>query len=342
MGKTPRLFTNDKWQSTYDHFIASIANRKTSYQYDRTLRRFFAFVAKKYDKPRTPDLIIQADIEEFLQQPIMKPGPTQGQPLNPCTHNAYIMALRAFYDYCGHCEVEFRGKMVPIYRRAPPTTHIKLAKVGEVDRDMTEEEVKNFFAAIPRDTVIGRRDFALFYAALVTGRRRFELTCLLRGDLEKATFTEDGRSRIGWRYWFRAKWRVTRESAEMPLVVIEAIRRFHDAAGLDFETMPPETPLFFGLTGPTDRTKPLSLADVDRRFRKYAREAGIADNVVMHSLRWENAYQRSLANNNDLIKVMEELGWRNVEQVVHYVRRRRRKLAGDPTASKVAAKFADL
>jgi integrase len=337
-----RLFKNDKWNETFHHFVASIANTTTRYQYDKTLRRFFAFITEKYKQERTPDKIVQADIEAFLQQPVQTTGPRQGKPISPSSHNAYCNALRAFYGYCGRDLTEFRGKMVPVLRSPNPTKHLKLMKPGEVDRDMTEEEVKSFFAAIPRDTVIGRRDFALFFAAISTGRRRFELTNLLRGDLERTTFTEDGCKRTGWRYWFRAKWRVTRESAEMPLVVIEAIRRFHTSAGLDFDTMPPETPLFFGVTGPADRTKPLNLADVDRRFRKYARAAGIGDNIVLHSLRWENTWQRLQATGNNWDKVMEEMGWHSIELVARYARRRRRKEAGDPTASKVAAKFAGL
>ena len=207
---------------------------------------------------------------------------------------------------------------------------------------MTSEEVKNFFAAIPRDTIIGKRDFCLFFTALCTGRRRFEITHLLRGDLEKTHYMDaDGQEREGWRYWFRAKKRTNRESAEMPAAVIEAIRRYHTAYGLDFDTLPKEHPIFFSIPRRT-RTTPLELNTADRRFRIYANAAGIAKNVVLHSLRWENAYQRSLANNNNLVEVMEELGWRNIAQVVHYVRRRRRKMAGDPTAAKVAAKFAEL
>jgi integrase len=337
-----RLFKNDKWNETFHHFISSISNTTTRYQYDKTLRRFFAFITKKYGRETTPDKIVQADIEAFLQQPVTAGrGHRAGEPISPFTHNAYCMALRAFYSYCSRTLIEWRGKQVPILRTIPPTAHIKLAKTGDVERDMTEDEIKKFFACIDRSTLIGKRDYALFWAFLITGRRRMEITNLLRGDLEYGNFmTDDGQMRKGWRFHFRAKWRVTRESAEMDVTIIEALKDFHQAAERNFTTMDPNQPLFPGICGPANHHKPMKLDNADKRFRIYARAAGIDEQIVLHSFRWENAYQRALANGNNLIKVADELGWKSVDQAVHYIRRRKKKLAGDPTSAAIAAKFA--
>lgn len=338
----PRLWRNEKWQQCYLHFIANIASSKTRYQYNCTLRRFFLFVAEKHGKPRTPDQISSTDIEEFLQQPCRTPGARHGKPISPCTRNSYIMALRSFYAYCGHAETEFRGKMVPLYRKEPPTEHIKLALLGEVARDFTEDELWAFFAAIDRNSAIGKRDFCLFWTLFATGRRRMEITNLLRGDIEPYPFVENGQKREGWRFHFRAKRRVSREAAELPPRCLTAIKEFHQAVGLDFDTMEPDHPIFFGLSGPADRTKPLNLNTVDRRFRKYATIAGIAENIVTHSLRWENSWQRYCESGNDILAVQEALGWRSVTQAVHYIRRRKRQQVGDPIASRLEAKFAKL
>jgi site-specific recombinase XerD len=329
--KSTRFYRNEKWNNVCSRFVESISNAETRRHYSGTLYRLIEFVTTKYGSPRTPDKITKEDIEEFLRQPAQDTG----LPTSAYTFNTYLNAIRAFYLHCTRTLVEFRSKKVPLMRKGQlPTDTIGLAKTGEVDRDMVESEVRAFFAAIDRTTLRGKRDYALFWALFITGRRRKEITILRRGDLEPFEF-EGGRR--GWLYHFHAKWRVTKESAEMPQTVISALIDFHQAAGRNFATMPPETPLFPGLL--LIARQPLPLNGVDIRFRIYARRAGIADSIVVHSLRWENAYQRYLANGNDLIKTQEEMGWRSAEQAIHYIRRRRRKQGGDLTAAKLAAKF---
>lgn len=331
--KQPRYFRNEKWNKAALHFIANTPNDDTRKIYEGTLRRLTLFVARKYGSQRTPDKFSKEDIEEFLGQPVQK-NRRKGQPPSAYTVNTYLNAIRAFYLHCTRIQVDFRGKKVPLMRKdALPTDGISLAKTGDVERDMTEGEVRALFAAIDRSTVIGKRDFALFWALFVTGKRRREITNLRRGDLEQFDF-DHGR---GWRFHFRGKWRVTQEYAEMPQTVVDAIIDFHRAAGRDFATMGPNEPLFPAAIGIARR--PISLNLVATIFRKYARAAGIPDSAVPHSLRWENAWQRYLASNKDIMLVQDQMGWKSIEQAAHYIRRRKRKHAGDPTAAALAAKF---
>jgi site-specific recombinase XerD len=176
-----RLFRDSKWQNCYDRFILSLRNAGTRTSYEATVRRFFAFVAQKYGSARTPDKVSQADVEDFLSQPTSRKG-HDGEAISPFTYNSYLNALRAFYAYCGRETRSFRGKTVPLLKELP-TARMKIAKTGDVERDMEEEEVRAFFAAIDTSTIIGKRDFSLFFAAVSTGRRRMELTNLLRGDI---------------------------------------------------------------------------------------------------------------------------------------------------------------
>src|SRR5579859_4311290 len=198
--KAHRFYKNEKWNNVCRHFVASISNADTQRHYSGTLRRLIAFIEAKYQQQRTPDKITKEDIEEFLRRPSQ----------SAYTYNTYLNGIRAFYLHCTRTLVDFRGKQVPLMRKGMlPTDNIKLAKTGEVDRDMVESEVRAFFASIDRETLIGKRDYALFWALFVTGRRRKEITNLRRGDVESFEF-EHGRR--GWLYHFQAKWRVTKES----------------------------------------------------------------------------------------------------------------------------------
>jgi integrase len=153
-------------------------------------------------------------------------------------------------------------------------------------------------------------------------------------------FSENGHTRQGWLYHYRAKWKVTRDSAEMPDECIAAIRDFHQAAGRDFDTMPPDEPIFPGVAGPALRHQPMNLANVGKRFRLYARAAGIADTIVTHSLRHENAWTRYQLNGFDILDVRDALGHKNISMTMTYIEKRKRRQHGDPIASVIAGKFA--
>lgn len=330
-----RLFRNDTWQLCYEQFLDSLASPETLRQYDLTIRRFFAFVSHK-----TPDKVTRTDIEAWLHQPATW-GRNKGQPLSPYSRNAYRMTLQSFFNWCTTYLIEFRGKLAPILR-TNPTRGMKIAKGAEVDREMSDEQIAAFFEVIP-NTVCGLRDRALFRALLILGRRRQECTNLLRGDVERVVFREDGQSRPGWLYWFRGKFhRAKDDCAEIPEIVIEDLRAFHKAAGRDFDAMPADTPLFPGVTGPAKTNQPMNVNAVDLRFRKYARAAGLPDNLVVHSLRHASAWARYESNGRDAMKVRDDLRHASLVTTQRYLARRQKRQHGDPTVAALAAKFGNL
>lgn len=339
--KKKRLFAATSWQKIYDDFLATLANLNTRRQYGNVLQLFFVYIEQTYGKARTPDKISQSDIEAFLRLPV-KSGKRNGQPPMPATHNSYLNALSVFYAYCAQQEIAFRGKMVAALRKESPTTHVKMLAMGDPERDFTDGELEAFFAVIPTETAIGKRDRALFLTLLLTGRRRREIATLRRGDIQQMPFIEGVRVRTGWMYEYLGKRRVTKETAEMPRACIEAIREWHAAVGLDFDTEAADQPLFFGLDWPSRRAHSMCLAQVDIRFKHYAALAHISDDVVVHSLRYEYAWNRYQENGHDIIEVQEAVGWRSIDQALHYIKRRKRKQRGDPMAEKMSARFAHL
>lgn len=332
--KPHRYFKHDTWNVAMLHFLDSRTSPLTRVQYTAILRRFF------HDPKKTPDKYTRQEVEAFLAQPVTL-GPNAGQPLSPYTRNHYMCALKSFYQYCSRYLVPFRDRQAPLLRGVSPLAEVKLARTGDSDRDFdAESDADRFLSVIDRKTPYGKRDYALFLTLLCTGKRRAEIGNLRRGDVESVVFMENGRARQGWLYHYKAKWHVNRESAEMPAECMDAIRTFHEFAGRDFATMSPEQPLFPGITGPAKVDQPMNLNGVDRRFRQYARAAGIAENVVVHALRRENAWCRYQENGHDILDVRDALGHKNVAMTTRYIEKRKRRQRGDPVASRLAAKFA--
>jgi len=328
-------FRNKRWNTIFRDFLKQVPNATTRDHYYRTLRRFFVFIEKKYKEQRTPDKVSSTDIEEFLQLPVREDARRSGQKISPYSRNTYLTVFKAFYGYCTKPIFEFRGRRgIALFKKGMcPSDHVSLAHCGDADRDMTEEEVRKFFFVIDRTTLRGKRDFSLFWALFITGRRRKEIVMLRRRDLLPFVF-EDGHQ--GWRYRFRAKWKVEDEFAEMHQSVVDTIIEFHKAAGRDFYRLPPEAPLF---PGTIDSKHPMNPNWATTLFRNYAKEAGLPPNVVTHSLRHESAWQRYLANGHDLLAVKDDLGHSNVATTMRYIERRKKKLRGDPISAALVAKF---
>lgn len=328
MPAKPRYYKNDKWNKVCVRFVESLRSANTKRCYSHVLLCLFVFVEMKYGKQITPDKIKREDIEQFLHRPQLESN---------YSYNVYLAAIRSFYVFCTKYLVEFRGKQAPLMRKDRlPTVGIAQAKLEDVDRDMEEHEVRAFMAAIDTDTLIGKRDYALFLTLLGTGRRRREVAMLRRGDFKLEEFKENGK--WIWMYYYLPKGRTTKDNAEMPPACMDAIRAYHAAAGLDFDTLPEDHPIFFGVYWQHKR-QPYSLSNVDIRFRFYARLAGIADNVVVHSLRHEHAWRRYNRNGHDILEVKNALGHKDVQMTLRYIERRKRRRQADPIAAAIAAEF---
>lgn len=93
------------------------------------------------------------------------------------TVNAHIITIRSWLKYLKKEEIACLD----------PTT-LDLMKVA--DREvtfLTNEEIARFFDAIPRETIQGKRDYALSECIYSTGLRVSELTALDRSDVNLET-----------------------------------------------------------------------------------------------------------------------------------------------------------
>ena len=144
---------------------------------------------------------------------------------------------------------------------------------------LTAQQARMLLEAIPRDTVLGLRDYALILGYIATGRRNSELRQLKWGDI-----TLDGQ-RVIYRWSGKGKKDVV---DDMPRGVYDAIVDYLRAAKR-LRQMRKQHYIFTAEGAGGQR--PLTSAGVAYTLKKYAAAAGLdADEIHVHSLRHTLAY----------------------------------------------------
>lgn len=331
-----RLFASEQWERCYRDFLQSIrehsGSEDSAYQYERVLRRFFTVPNKR------PDQYTRQDVEAFLHQLTDSPQKS-GTPPAASTRNARLAILKSFYAFAGQYTVTFRGKPTPLMRVPAPTTGIKRGRPTEVYRAMSLEELKQLFSVIPQ-TVVGKRDRALFLFLFWSARRRQEVTRLLWGDLEPNYRFDDGH--IGCLYTWRGKGRQRRpDSAELPPAAWKALEEYLRASGR-WGYMVADDPLFPGLRTNDNlyAKKPIHRGSVTQIFHHYVVAAGLdGRGICLHSLRHTAAHERNEAG-MDVIAVMELLRHSSLDTTWKYLKKMKKQ--ADSGAQLLAAKFGNL
>lgn len=155
-------------------------------------------------------------------------------------------------------------------------------------------------AAIPRDTLQGKRDYALFLGFLLTGRRSSEWRAIRWGQFEKR-----GR-RVYYTWMGRGQ---SRQKHELPPAVWTAVLVWLHAAGR--QNVKPDEFVFTALTDRARRLpnvcattydptiQPLSMREVGDLLKKYAKRAGLDyQRLCIHGLRHSAAMLRRLAGDD--------------------------------------------
>lgn len=155
--RTEKFFNHAQWQQCAVHFLQSVRakSERTYIAYRSNLRAFFA------DPRRTPDTYTRGDVEDFISALTHGTSKSGTQPASG-TRNNRLAAIRSFYTFAINYDVPFRNSTRPLMHKSDPTKHIDTLRTGGARKTLTDDEVKRFFAAIPADTLQGRRDRALF------------------------------------------------------------------------------------------------------------------------------------------------------------------------------------
>ena len=329
--KKPPIFANKQWQQCVDDFLNSLYVRRgstdTPKQWDNILRRFFS------DPKRTPETYTRQEVEAFLSRLTTGKRGTGKAPM-PGTRNNRLTVLHCFYTYASHYTVPFRGKPRPLFRGMDPTYGISTAAVGQKDRSMTDDEVRAFFSVIPRTTLRGLRDAALFSTLLWTGRRRSELVRLRLSDIEPDHIFEDGHRGVLY-HWYGKGHARQRDSAELLQPAWEALQQYLAAS----ECTDPNDPIFVRCDG-QPQTEPIDPATVDRLFKEYIKLAGLdGRGYTPHSLRHTIA-RAHYQEERDILEVQTFLRHRDLNTTAIYVKQWNHK--ADRVGSKLYGKFGQL
>lgn len=320
-------FNSKKWNQFYRDFLTERWNKtngSTPRQYDYLLSRLFT------DPTKAPDQYARTDVEAYLRR-----KKANGKEVALTTYNARLNACCTFYQSAASYIIVFRGKQRPLFVGMNPCLGIEwLTTETVVERDMTEEEAKRFFAAIPRDDKPqNARDYALFLCYLLTARRNGEISQMRWCDLRQATF-EDGRE--GWLYSWKGKARKSRQEREMPIECMTAIQRYLKLDGR-WGRMKPESPIFRGIVP----GQPISIDHVTTTFHKYADLAGLPRSLCVHSFRYISARLRHKAHGKDLAKTAQDLDHKDPKMTLHYLSEPR-KAKSDPIVQRLASEYAGI
>ena len=167
-----------EWSSAFDLWLASHPSPNTRRAYRKAWDLFFAFTS------RSPWEISKSDVARWIEY-------QRAQHLSPETIQQRLAALSSFYTYV----TQIYTSLTPDGREQPlhffnPVKAVPRPRTSPYNkaRYLNVDQARAFLHAIPRYTLQGMRDYALFLTYLATGRRNSEIRTLRYGDFEFEQF----------------------------------------------------------------------------------------------------------------------------------------------------------
>jgi len=317
-------------------FYAHSGSAHTIRDYSGILQRFFKHTAK------SPERCTREDVINFIAM-----STPAGTPPSHNTRNYRLNVVRGFYRFAARFVVyDGYGQPYRLFQGENPAEGLHRMKVEVRPRYLTEEEVLRFFAAIPRDTLRGLRDRALFLTYFLTARRLSEIANLLWGDIEYGTISDEQGNRPGYLYHWAGKGKGGQmDAAELPEPAYEAIVLYLKASGR-MTTLAADDPIFIAVPNPKgggspiDPYKRLCDGSILRLAKEYAELAGIEKHKRnVHIWRHTSAKHR-LDGGESIFSLKETLRHSSLDLTYRYARAM--QTTGDAGAALLMGKFAEL
>ena len=296
--------TNEKWANAFNLWLSSKSGN-TRRAYQLAWEMLMDFTGKM------PWEMGSADIEAWAAQLRSQHAES--------TVQQRLAAVSSFFSYAKSQYMDFvDGVEMPLHHYNPAKTvnRPKVQAYGKA-HPLSIEGIKALLDAIDRTTPLGKRDYALILAFVLTGRRNSEIRNLRWGDLEQ----RDGRT------WYRWQGKgCTSGRYELPAAVFLAITDWLSCAGL-MDGIQPEDFIFTALCDHAkyfpgvehEPGRPLSDRYVRDLVKKYARAAGLDPDLIrVHDLRHTAAMLRAEAG-DDVRDISTFLGHSDLRTTSRYL-----------------------
>jgi integrase/recombinase XerD len=165
-------------------FILSLDLRSNSKQtYERGLKRFVSwFIDMQIINPTREDILAYKDYLE-------------GDLLSPLTISGYMVIVRRFFEYL---------EGVKVYPNVARGVKGMKRSIGFRKDPLTLKQIQTLFHGLERETITGKRDFAIINLLVRTGLRTIEIIRSNMGDIRQ----ESGEEVL----WIQGKGRDTKEN----------------------------------------------------------------------------------------------------------------------------------
>ena len=284
-----------RWDEAYRLWLDGQGSAHTRRAYDLAVRECVVFCEGQ------PWEIGRGDVAAWVQD-------MHQRGLADTTISQRLAAVSSFFRFTTEefTSVEADGMERPLHNINPAAGKSLRPRVTPYGKAgyLAADQARRLLGAIPKDTLHGLQDYALFTGYLFTARRNTEWR-----TAEVERFAQLG-ERV--RYRFDGKGRRD-QAVDVAPPVWEAVQAYQERAGqvggYVFRALSARA-----LNLPTvdaaswDRDQPISAYEVGRRLKRYARLAGLrVDNLHVHTLRHTAAMLRHEAG-DDVQEISEFLG----------------------------------
>jgi len=159
-----RDIRTNPWMESIAAFVANKGSSQTRRVYRLVLHQFFVFTAKH------PSDIKQSDVIRYRHQ-------LESLHRAPSTIRQHLATISGYYSFCISRDLTVYN---PVKGVARPSVHAYISASW-----LTKDQAKKLLSQPDRETVKGKRDYAILLTLFLTGLRRSELANIRRGDIRE-------------------------------------------------------------------------------------------------------------------------------------------------------------
>lgn len=293
-----------EWVEAFELWLSSRRSENTRRAYQGAWEDFLGSTSRHQAADVMPWSVTKGDVLRWK-------GEMERRGLAQTTVQLRLAAISSFYQYVTRRFTVVRNGREETLHHFNPADAVERPSITPYGKAtyLSADEVRLLLDAIPRNTVTGLRDYALFLFYIMSGRRNTEIRRLRWGD-----FQQKGRQ-VQFRWFGKGKERL---DVVRPMVWAAIVAWLKAAGRLDengemeegafiFTALSDAANKFEGMQmTPGDR--PLGMRSVGDKLKRYARKAGIDPRKLkIHSLRHTAAMLRIEAG-TDVREVSAFLG----------------------------------